>query len=271
LEEAVRPILAAVKRSIPRRLGTNAGLPATERVNPSTTLFSNIPLKDQLELLNAEDAVIAPAVGRVIPAIARAVSAAARRIRRGGRLIYLGAGTSGRLGIMDASEIHPTFGVPDGIVIGVIAGGRPAVTQSVEGAEDNPAAGRRAIRSLRVGARDAVAGISASGTAPFVLSALREARRRGAFTIGITSNPGSRLASAAKVAIAPRTGPEAIAGSTRLKAGTAQKLILNMISTCVMANLGRVSGNLMTRMVPSNKKLRDRARRIGRLLKSGAV
>jgi N-acetylmuramic acid 6-phosphate etherase len=201
-------------------------------------------------------------VGAILGRVALVVGLAETRMKRGGRLIYVGAGTSGRLGILDASESPPTFGVRRGIVHGVIAGGRRAVTESVEGAEDRAVEGAVEMRRLRVGPRDTVVGLSASGGARYVLAAVAEARRRGAATVAVTCDPKSPLARAAGVALVPAVGPEAVAGSTRLKAGTAQKMILNMLSTCVMARLGRMEGNVMSHMKPLNVKLRDRAVRI---------
>lgn len=260
-----REVLPRLERSRPR-LVRPAALPPTERENPATALFSRLPARDQVELLNTEDARVAPAVRRIAPALSRAVVAIERRMRAGGRLLYVGAGTSGRLGILDASEVRPTFGVSPGMVRGIIAGGKRAITSPVERAEDSAAAGRAAVRRLRVTARDAVVALSASGTTPYAVAALAAARRRGAAAIAVTSVPRSPLAAAAAIALVPETGPEAIAGSTRLKAGTAQKLILNTLSTCVMARLGRVTGNLMSGVVPGSAKLRRRAARIAAAL-----
>jgi N-acetylmuramic acid 6-phosphate etherase len=212
-----------------------------------------------VRLMNREDLRVAPAVGMILPAVARAVALIERRLRRGGRLIYVGAGTSGRLGVLDASEAPPTFGVPPSLVRAILAGGRRAVTDSVEGAEDRPDLGAAAMRKIRIGPRDAVVGLSVSGGARFVLGAMATARARRAAAIGITCNPGSRLAKVADVALVPRVGPEVIAGSSRLKAGTAQKMLLNMLSTCVMARLGRIEGNLMNHVAPANAKLKLRA------------
>ncbi len=212
--------------------------------------------------MNQEDAKVAPAIRAILPRIARAVTQAEQALRQGGRLIYVGAGTSGRLGILDAAEAPPTFGVPPGLIHAVIAGGRRAVTTSVEGAEDRAAQGAAAIRRLRVRSNDVVIGLSASGMTRFVLAAVRQARRRRAATIAVTCNPRSPLARAARIALVPLVGPEVITGSTRLKAGTAQKMLLNMLSTCVMARLGRVEGNLMTHLMPLSLKLKARAVRI---------
>ncbi len=257
--------VARLARSQPRRIGArppDVGLPETERANPATAGFSRLSARGMVRAMSREDARVAPAVARLLPVIARAVTLAERALRRGGRLIYVGAGTSGRLGVLDASEARPTFGVPRTTVVGVLAGGRRALDRGVERAEDRGAAGAGAVRRLRVGARDCVVGLSVSGGAPFVLAAIAAARRRGAATIGITCNPGSRLARAVRVALVPRVGPEAVTGSSRLKAGTAQKMILNMLSTCAFARTGRIEGNLMVHVMPVNVKLRDRAARI---------
>ena len=209
--------------------------------------------------MNQEDAGVARAVARAIPQIAQAVDAIADSLRRGGRLIYAGAGTSGRLATLDAAECPPTFGVPRETVVALIAGGRRALTEAVEGAEDDAAAGARDVRRVRASKRDVVVGLSASGRTPYVLGALQAARRAGARTVAVVCNRGSAAARAAEFAIVAETGPEAIAGSTRLKAGTAQKLILNMLSTGAMIRLGRVYDNWMAGVVPTNRKLRARA------------
>lgn len=237
-------------------------LARTEEDNPATLRFSHEPPHTMVELMNAEDRCVAPAVGAIAPDLARAVRLIEARMRKGGRLVYVGAGTSGRLGVLDASEIPPTFGQKPGRVVGVIAGGDKALTHAVEGAEDDAADGARQMRRLRVTAQDTVVGLSVSGGAPFVLGAVAEARRRRALTLAITCNPDSALASAVRLALVVDVGPEVITGSSRLKAGTAQKMILNLLSTCVMARLGFVTGHLMTRVVPSNAKLRDRAVRV---------
>jgi N-acetylmuramic acid 6-phosphate etherase len=213
-------------------------------------------------LMSAEDARVAPRVAAIAPKIARAVEQIEARLKRRGRLIYVGAGTSGRLGFLDASEIPPTFGTDPGLVVAVIAGGNKALTRAVEGAEDDAADGARQMRRLRVGSRDAVVGLSVSGGARFVNGAIAEARRRRALTLAVSSNPRSALARAVELPLVVDVGPEVIAGSSRLKAGTAQKMILNMLSTCSMARMGYVTGNLMTRVVPSNAKLRERAVRV---------
>jgi N-acetylmuramic acid 6-phosphate etherase len=213
-------------------------------------------------LINDEDAKVALAVRQELPLIARAVDLTVERLKRGGRLLYFGAGTSGRLGVLDASEIRPTFGARLDQVQGFIAGGTAAVDHAEEGAEDNIEAGAAAARAAQVDADDAVVGIAASGGTPWVLGAVAEAQRRGSLTVALTCNPGSELARRCDVVIAPVVGAEVIAGSSRMKAGTAQKMVLNMLSTATMIRLGKVYGNLMVDVQPSNAKLRARAIRI---------
>ncbi len=212
-------------------------------------------------MINREDAQVAGIVAREIPRIARAVDGIAARMRKGGRLFYIGAGTSGRLGVLDASECPPTFGVPRTLVQGIIAGGKRALTESVEGAEDHKERGAHDLRARGLTARDAVVGLAASGSTPYVLGALKYARKRRAYTIGLTMNRGSAISRLAHVTIAPETGPEVIAGSTRMKAGTAEKMVLNMLSTTVMIRLGHVYDNWMIKVAKTNKKLRERALR----------
>src|SRR5208283_5285795 len=212
--------------------------------------------------IHQEDAVVATAVESQLPAIARAVDAIAERFTRGGRLFYIGAGTSGRLGVLDASECPPTFSVPPEMVQGIIAGGTAALSQATEITEDDPAGGARDLMERGFTARDVLVGIAASGRTPYVLGAVAEARRLGAVTVGISCTPDSELARAAAIAITPLVGPEVIAGSTRMKAGTAQKLVLNMLSTGAFIRMGYVYGNLMVNVQPKNRKLADRARRI---------
>lgn len=234
----------------------------TEQRNPRSRGLDRKSTRDILRLIQAEDARVPAAVARAIPAIARAVEAIVAGMRRGGRLIYVGAGTSGRLGVLDAAECPPTFGVAPRRVQGVIAGGRRALVRAVEGAEDSAAAGRRDLERKRVGRNDVVVGLAASGATPYVVGALAYARRRGAVTVGVTCNPGARLARVAGIVIAPPVGPEVLAGSTRMKAGTAQKMVLNMLSTAAMVRLGRVYDNWMLQVAPTNRKLRRRAQRI---------
>lgn len=234
----------------------------TERANEASERLEERTTLAILEIMNREDARVASAVGAQLPAISDAVDAIASRIRGGGRLIYLGAGTSGRMASMEAAEAPPTFGVSPDTVIGVIAGGTGAVEGAREGAEDDTDGGAGEIRRLEVGAADVLVGVSASGRTPFVLAALAEAAARGALTIGVCCDDEAPLATVADIAICPLVGPEVLAGSTRLKAGTAQKLVLNMLTTAAMIRLGRVHGNLMVDVRPTNAKLRDRARRI---------
>jgi N-acetylmuramic acid 6-phosphate etherase len=234
----------------------------TESLNPATADIDALPTLEMLRRINAEDATVAVAVADELPQIADAVDAIAERMRAGGRLIYVGAGTSGRLSVLDASEIPPTFSTPPELVVGIIAGGELALRRSVEGAEDDEVAGVREIERLAVSPRDSVVGLAASGRTPFVLAALREARTRGALVVSVACNHPAPIEEFADVRIAPLVGPEVIAGSTRLKAGTAQKMVLNLISTAVMVRLGKTFGNLMVDVQPTNSKLRARARRI---------
>ena len=237
-------------------------LAATERPNPRSSGLDRKTTLEILRIINREDARVAAAVARELPAIARAVDAIARAFRRGGRLIYVGAGSSGRMGALDASECPPTFGVPRSRVQAVIAGGRRALTDAVEGAEDSGTQGAREIAARRVGANDVVVGIAAAGTTPYVIGALREARKRKAFTVALTANRNTPMAKLARVAIAVETGPEVLTGSTRMKAGTAQKMVLNMLSTAAMVRVGRVYDNLMIDVAMTNEKLLRRAVRI---------
>ncbi|HYY93539.1 MAG TPA: N-acetylmuramic acid 6-phosphate etherase [Pyrinomonadaceae bacterium] len=237
-------------------------IPVTERENPRTRELSSLPTAEVLRLMNEEDAGVAPAVGRVLADVARAVDAIVERLRGGGRLFYVGTGTSGRLGVLDASECPPTFGVPPELVQGIIAGGYEALSRATEASEDDREAGARDAEARGVGAPDALVGLAASGRTPYTIGAVEYARRQGAFTAAVTCAPGSPITRAAEVAIVPLVGPEVLAGSTRLKAGTAQKLVLNMISTAAMVRLGYVTGNRMTNLQPRNVKLRARSLRI---------
>jgi N-acetylmuramic acid 6-phosphate etherase len=234
----------------------------TEGVNTASAAIDGLPLEEALAVMNAEDAGVAAAVREEIPNIARVVEMAVASLGSGGRLIYAGAGTSGRLGCLDAAEIPPTFSMPPDRVVGLIAGGEPALRRAVEGAEDRPELGAADIAALGVDARDTLIGISASGRAPYVLGALAEGARRGARTAGLANNRPCEMEGACEVLIAPVVGPELISGSTRLKAGTAQKLVLNMISTLAMVHLGKTYGNLMVDLQPTNEKLRRRAERL---------
>ncbi len=234
----------------------------TEQPNPASEGIDARPTTEILRIINAEDAKVAPAVEREIPHIARAVDLITGKIRAGGRLFYIGAGTSGRLGVLDASECPPTFQVPPDLVQGIIAGGEAALARATEASEDDPSLGAKDLADRGFTARDVLVGIASSGRTPYVLGAIQAAREMGAATIGLTSNPGSELSKMVDIAITPLTGPEVIAGSTRLKAGTAAKLVLNMITTAVMIRLGYVYGNLMVNVLPANQKLVERARRI---------
>lgn len=237
-------------------------LPPTEQPNSRTARLDRLPARKVVELLNREDARVAAAVRRSLPQIARAVGAIIRALRRGNRLFYVGAGSSGRLGVLDAAELPPTFQVSPRLVQAVMAGGRRALFRSVEGVEDSAAAGARDLARRGVRRGDVVVVLTASGTTPYALGALDFARRRGAFTVAVTANRRSPAARRARRAICPPTGAEAIAGSTRLKAATAQKMVLNMLSTAAMVRLGHVYRNLMVNVQMSNRKLRARGRRV---------
>jgi N-acetylmuramic acid 6-phosphate etherase len=215
-----------------------------------------------VRVMNREDRKVATAVRRELPAIARAVDAIVHAIRGGGRMFYVGAGSSGRLGVLDAAECPPTFGTSPKQVQALIAGGTRAITAAVEGAEDSEANGARDLRRQRLTRRDVVVGIAASGTTPYVLGAIQYARKRGALTLAVTSNRRMPVVRLAKIAIVPEVGPEVLTGSTRLKAGTAQKMVLNMLSTAAMVRLGHAYENLMIDAVPTNEKLTDRSLRI---------
>lgn len=243
----------------PHSLGS---LPLTESNNPRTREIDLRSTREILQIIQQEDERVLEAVAAELEHIAVAVDAIYARMAQGGRLIYIGAGTSGRLGVVDASEMPPTFSVPDDRVIGVIAGGRGAMFHSVEGAEDNPDWGAADIVQLNVQATDAVVGIAASGRTPYVLGALEQARALGALTVSLACVFPAPIHNGVDFYIAPLTGPEVIEGSTRMKAGTATKLVLNMISTTVMIKLGKTYGNLMVDLQPTNQKLRERARRI---------
>ena len=236
----------------------------TEARNPATVNIDLVPTLEMVRMINAEDRRIPEAVAEELPHVAAAIDAIAERMQAGGRLIYIGAGTSGRLGVLDASECPPTFGTPPELVVALIAGGTRAITTAVEGAEDDAAAGAQDIAALNVGPQDSVVGIAASGRTPYVLGGLAEARRRGALTIGLACTHAAELEALVRVAITPIVGPEVISGSTRLKAGTAQKMVLNMLSTGVMIRLGKTFSNLMVDVQPTNAKLRERAWRIVR-------
>src|ERR1700674_3538060 len=235
---------------------------ATEQRNPRTRGLDAMSTPGILRAIHREDATVARAVARAIPAIARAVDAIAGALSRGGRVFYVGAGTSGRLAALDAAEIPPTFGTPARMVQAVIAGGRRALTHAVEGAEDNRAQGARDLAARGLHHNDVVVGITASGSTPYVLGALEFARRRHAVTVGVAANPGTPITRLAKISIVAETGPETITGSTRMKAGTAQKMVLNMLSTAAMVRMGRVYDNWMIGVALTNRKLRARGLRI---------
>jgi N-acetylmuramic acid 6-phosphate etherase len=234
----------------------------TEQPNPASESIDAKPTEQILRIINAEDQKIAQAVAEQIPAITRAVDTVVSALQQGGRVFYIGAGTSGRLGVLDAAECPPTFSVPPEMVQGIIAGGEAALARATETTEDDPAIGARDLRERGFGPRDVLVGIAASGRTPYVLGAVAEARRIGAVTVSITCTPDSELARSVDIAIAPLVGPEIVAGSTRMKAGTATKLVLNMLSTAAFIRLGYVFGNLMVNVQPKNSKLIDRARRI---------
>lgn len=240
----------------------SATIPITEHENPRTANLSSLSALEIVEAMNVEDAGVASAVNAVLPHIAEAVERIVERIRNGGRLFYIGTGTSGRLGVLDAAECPPTFGVSPELVQAIIAGGYEACYRAVEASEDDLEAGPRDLQTRGFTARDALVGIAASGRTPYTIGAVEYARKVGAFTAAITCVPDSAIAGAAEIAIAPVVGPEVVAGSTRLKAGTAQKMVLNMLSTSVLVRLGYVTGNRMTNVQTRNVKLRARAVRI---------
>jgi N-acetylmuramic acid 6-phosphate etherase len=234
----------------------------TEARNPVSVAIDSFSTAEMLEVISAADREVAPAVARELTNVAKAVDAIAERLEKGGRLFYIGAGTSGRLGVLDASECPPTFNTPPELIQGLIAGGDGALRHSIEKAEDDPGQGEHDLRQKKLVSGDAVVGIAASGRTPYVLGGLAFARSVGALTIALSCTSDSEVARAADIAITPITGPEIITGSTRMRAGTATKLVLNMLSTGVMIRLGYVYGNLMVNVQPTNEKLTDRARRI---------
>jgi len=239
-----------------------SNLPTTELINDLSNNLDRLPTFEMLAIINQEDAKAVAAVQSVLPNIAAAVDSIADAFRSGGRLVYVGAGTSGRLGVLDASECLPTFGVSPELVFGIIAGGERALTRAIEGAEDDAAAGEQAIRDADIQSVDVVVGISASGGAPFVRAALAEAKRRGATTVGIANSQNAPLCADADIPIEAVVGPEVLQGSTRMKSGTAQKLILNMLSTGAMVRIGKTYGNRMVDVQCSNAKLVKRAQRL---------
>lgn len=244
--------------------GSNDHLGAlpTEQRNPATTDIDTLSTLEMARVLNEQDATVAPAVARALPNIAESIDVIVDRIRQGGRLVYIGAGTSGRLGVLDASECPPTYNTPPELVVGLIAGGDHALRHPVENIEDRPEEGAAALRDINLTAKDVVVGIASSGRTPFVVGALAYAKELGAATISLANVENAVIAREADIAIAAVTGPEPVTGSTRMKAGTAQKMVLNMLSTGAMIRLGKTYGNLMVDVQPSNSKLRDRAIRI---------
>jgi N-acetylmuramic acid 6-phosphate etherase len=234
----------------------------TEQPNRASEEIDRLPTEEILAIINREDQTVAVAVSGELAKIAEAVDQIVELLCAGGRLFYIGAGTSGRLGVLDAAECPPTFHVSPDLIQGIIAGGDAALARASEASEDDPEAGREDVTKRGISSKDALVGITASGRTPYVLGAIEEANRLGALTIGLSCTPDSPVSSQVRIAITPQTGPEVIAGSTRMKAGTATKLALNMISTAVMVRLGYVYGNLMVNVQPRNAKLRDRATRI---------
>jgi len=237
-------------------------LPITEQENLKTSNLSSSAVDEIVRLMNDEDALVAPAVGLVLSEVECAVEGIVARLQTGGRLFYIGTGTSGRLGVLDAAECPPTFGVSPDLVQAVIAGGYEACYRAVEASEDDGAAGEKDLQARGFAPGDVLVGIAASGNTPYTVGAVKFARDRGAFTVAVTCAPRSPITEAAEVSIVVVVGPEVVAGSTRLKAGTAQKLVLNMLSTATMVKLGYVTGNRMTNVLPRNAKLRARALRI---------
>ena len=238
---------------------------AFQKITESESLYDNLDqmsVRELLEGINNEDRKVAIAVGREIPKIENLVTRIVERMRRGGRLFYIGAGTSGRLGVLDASEIPPTYGMPNTLVIGLIAGGDRALRNPVESAEDDLDKAWEELQQYHINTNDTLVGIAASGTTPYVIGALRKARSEGILTASISCNPDSPMAAEAEIAIEPVVGPEFVTGSTRMKSGTAQKMVLNMITTSTMIKLGRVKGNRMVNMQLTNQKLVDRGTRM---------
>jgi N-acetylmuramic acid 6-phosphate etherase len=243
-------------------MSMQTALPITEQENPRSKDLSSQSTEEIVALMNDEDAMVAVAVRRVLDDVVNAVDETVARLAKGGRLFYTGTGTSGRLGVLDASECPPTFGVSPELVQGVIAGGYDACYRAVEASEDDAEAGALDLKGRGFASGDVLVGIAASGRTPYTVGAVEFARSLGAFTVGLTCVPGSPITEAAELSIVPVVGPEVLTGSSRLKAGTAQKLVLNMISTATMVRLGYVSGNRMSNLQPKNIKLRERAVRI---------
>ena len=247
---------------LPTQYTQHLSLLETEQRNPRTMELDTLPTSALVKTLHAENYAVTEAVAAALPAVAQVVDIVAERMSRGGRLFYVGAGTSGRLGVLDASECPPTFGVSRELVQGIIAGGETALTTSIEGAEDSPEVGAADLRARNVTANDVVVGIAASGRTPYVIGALDAARQIGAAAVAVVNVSHAEMRDHADLTIAAVTGPEALTGSTRLKAGTAQKMVLNLLTTAVMVRLGKVYGNLMVDVRATNVKLRDRAIRI---------
>lgn len=238
----------------------------TESVNPAYALLDTMSVGELAAVMNQADASVAPAVQAALPSISAAIEAAAERMQAGGRLVYVGAGTAGRIGVVDASECPPTFSTPPELVFAIMAGGANAIVRPTEGAEDDAEAGAQAVSDAAIGPLDTVVGIASSGRTPYVIGAIERARQSGALTVGLSCNTGTRLSASAELAIEIELGPEVISGSTRLKAGTAQKMVLNMFSTIVMVRLGKTYGNLMVDLKATNHKLRERAIRMVELI-----
>ncbi|THF74507.1 N-acetylmuramic acid 6-phosphate etherase [Cohnella fermenti] len=236
-------------------------IPVTEQINERSRQLDRLSVAEIVQLMNEEDRTVADSVQRALPEIASAIEAVVEAVENGGRLFYIGAGTSGRLGILDASECPPTFGVDPELVVGIIAGGERAITRSIENAEDDPEAGRKEIAAVLTD-KDVLVGIAASGSTPYVIGALREANRIGAATVSLSCNSDAPMSKEARFPIEIPVGPEIVTGSTRLKAGTATKMALNMMTTTLMIRLGKVYGNLMVNVQATNAKLRERVVRI---------
>jgi N-acetylmuramic acid 6-phosphate etherase len=245
-----------------QELMSKLGRLVSEERNPKTMDIDLLPTIEALRRINDEDSGVPAAVEKVIPEIAAAVDRIVTAFQKGARLVYMGAGTSGRLGLLDASECPPTFGVPEDMVLGLIAGGPNALARAAEGAEDDPKQGMKALQEIKLTADDVVVGIAASGRTPYVIGGLTYAKQVGATTVALSCNPGSTIAGIADIAISPLVGPEVLTGSTRLKSGTAQKLVLNMLTTASMIRIGKTYQNLMVDLNLSNKKLVARAARI---------
>jgi N-acetylmuramic acid 6-phosphate etherase len=240
----------------------NIGKLNTETIDSRYSQIDFLSTSELLKLINENDQSVSVSVAKVIPQIEQTILETTKRMSQGGRLIYVGAGTSGRLGVLDASECIPTFSIPEGMVVGLIAGGDGALRKGIEGAEDNKAGAIEELKAMQLSNLDTLVGIAASGRTPYVIGAMEFAKSVGAFSVALTCNPNSEMSKYSDVAIEVDTGPEILAGSTRMKAGTAQKLVLNMISTVSMINLGKTFGNLMVDLQVTNIKLRDRAIRI---------